>query len=722
MRLNARNSRLNKSTRILVSCLVIILGVGVLLVAGSASLSQETGACNCGASLSPQGSAQTVFYVATDGNDAWSGKIAAPNKSRTDGPFRTIRKAKDAIRGLKASDPLKEPVTVYIRGGIYRLTSPLVFTPEDSGTAQDPVTYAAYPGETPVISGGRSITGWQRVRNRKLLAQAGGDLWMARLPSVKEGKGYFRELFVDGHRRQRARLPATGFFQVDGNISKGQHATFRFHPGDIQPQWAEQPNVEVVALQDWAEFRMHILRVDEATHTVTLSATAAPSNHEKNARYWVENTIDALGAPGQWFLDRTHGILYYRPQPGENMHRVRVIAPVLGTLVSFEGRTGSGWVEHIRLRGLMFEYTDWSIKPGGYVDLQAAYDIPAAVKGMGVRSCSIERCTLAHLGGYAIALSGGPAQPFGLREGSKSNRVAGNDLYDLGAGGIKIGDPECSNSEAQTTDGNVVSNNHIHDIGKVFPAGVGVWVGESSDNTISHNEIDDTYYTGISVGWTWGYGPSGAAGNRIEFNDIDDIGRGLLSDMGCIYTLGVQPGTVEKNNLCHDVSRYLYGGWGIYTDEGSSDILIENNVVYRTEDAGFHQNYGANNIVRNNIFAYGRTSQIRRSHNEPHLSFTAENNIFYWNSGPLMAGIWTDNEYRFDHNLYFRTDGRPILFGKKTFAEWQAGGQDRHSLIADPLFPSPSNGDFALRPYSPAASIGFNPIDLSRVGPQSCCN
>lgn len=710
---------MKRSMLILLGCLAIFLSFEMPTIPWARNVARaKVRNCACSASARPQTAGQTVFYVATDGNDAWSGKMEKPNSGRTDGPFRTLERAQKAIRELKASGPLKEPVTVYIRGGRYDLTKPVVFTPEDSGTAHDPLTYAAYPGETPVVSGGREITGWKQVTDKKLVARAGGELWMAYLPAVKEGKWYFHELFVNGHRRPRARAPNTGFFHVDGKVSLGKQATFKFHPGDIQADWAAQGDVEVVVLQAWAELRMYIRNVDETSRTVTLSGTPAPSNREDNARYWVENTMDALDAPGEWYLDRQSGILYYRPEPGETINRVQVIAPALEQLVRFEGKGGAGWVENIRLCGLTLSYTDWSMGPNGYADLQAAYDIPAAVEGMGTRSCSIERCVLTHLGGYAVEFGGGPTQWWGIRQGSKRDRVVGNDMYDLGAGGVKIGDPKDPNGEGQATDGNVVSDNHIHDIGLVYPAAAGIWVGQSSDNTISHNEINDTYYTGISVGWTWGYGPTAAKGNLIEFNSIHDIGRGMLSDMGCIYTLGVQPGTVERNNLCHDVSRSRYGGWGLYTDEGSSDIVIENNVVYRTEDGGFHQHYGEANIVRNNIFAYGKEAQIRRSKLEPHISFTFEDNIVYWDHGPLFQGVWADNEYHFDHNLYYRTDGQPIRFGNWSFAEWQARGQDRHSLIADPLFVDPSQGDFSLQPGSPAASIGFKPIDLSRVGPR----
>jgi Right handed beta helix region len=328
-------------------------------------------------------------------------------------------------------------------------------------------------------------------------------------------------------------------------------------------------------------------------------------------------------------------------------------------------------------------------------------------RGKGVHSCTIERCRFAHLGGYAIALG----------EGSEENRILHNQMTDLGAGGVKIGDPKIPSSVPTQTSANQIAYNHIHDIGIVYPAAVGVWIGQSSNNIVARNEINDTFYTAISVGWTWGYGPTATKGNLVEFNSMHHIGRGMLSDMGCIYTLGVQPGTVERNNLCHDVSRYKYGGWGIYTDEGSSDIVIEKNIVYRCEDGGFHQHYGKANIVCNNIFALGGTAQLRRSKNENHLSFTFEHNIVYWDEGDLLDGTWADNNYRLDHNLYYSVGWLPIEFSKWSFRDWQKRGQDVHSLIANPLFADPEHGNFSLELGSPAVKVGFNAIDLSKVGP-----
>jgi parallel beta-helix repeat protein len=662
-----------------------------------------------------------VYYVSKEGNDAWSGTLASPNAARSDGPFLNVVAARDAIRKLRAKGAFDKPVFVYVRGGIYFLTGPLVFSPQDSGTPATPVVYAAYPGETPVLSGGRQIRDWAPATGKEVAMGSAHDLaadrraaiskWQVVLPEVKEGKWYFHQLFVNGQRRQRARSPNTGFFLVDGQLSADDPAQLKFHDNDIHPAWAQRGDVEVVLLSAWEDYRMFIRAVDATTHVATLSTKRTPWGSEKNARYWVENAVDALDAPGEWYLDRTIGQLLYIPLPGEDIKHSEVIAPHLWQLVRFEGSEETDQLVHdITLRSLVFSHTDWSIPPVGYLDMQAAYDIPAAVEMVGATNCSIEKCLFTHLGQYAVE----------IHRGAKKIRIVGNEMTDLGAGGVKIGDPKDPNYDAQATEGNVVSDNHIHDIGIVYPAAVGIWIGQSSGNTIAYNEIDHTFYTGISVGWTWGYGPTAARDNLIEFNNIHDIGRGMLSDMGCIYTLGVQPGTVERNNICHDVARYEhgYGGWGIYTDEGSSNILIENNLVYRAQDGGFHQHYGRENMVRNNIFAFGQTAQIRRTRAEPHLSFTFEHNIICWQAEPLLDGKWEDGHYQFENNLYFRTDGKPFQFANWSFEEWQKRGQDTHSLIADPLFVDAEHGDFRLSAASPALKVGFRTFEFGQAGPR----
>lgn len=472
---------------------------------------------------------KNVFFVSTLGNDRWSGRLDRPNATHTDGPFRTLVRARDAIRQLKSSGPLKSPVTVYLRGGIYYLNKPLVFTAHDSGTKEAPVVYEAYPGETPVLSGGSVVAGWHKGGGVAVALPARNHVWVADVPCVKDGQWYFHQLFVNSKRMVRARSPNRGFYYVNGLISATDPAHFRFYDRDIRPQWAKEGDVEIVALQNWEAMRMPIKSVDEASHEVTLAGRGRQYT-ERNARYWVENTLDALDAPGEWYLDRTTGRVYYYPTSSVAMPPAHVVASRLKQLILFEGNAAKGeLVSHIELRGLTFSFTDWSLPRTGYADLQAAYDIPAAVSGTGTRSYSIEICKFIHLGGYAVALG----------KGSQDDRIVGNEMTDLGAGGVKIGDPKIPAGEQLETRGNEITDNHIHNIGVVYPAAVGIWIGQSSNNIVAHNEINDTYYTAISVGWTWGYGPTAARGNLIEFNDLYDIGRGMLSDMGCICTLGV---------------------------------------------------------------------------------------------------------------------------------------------------------------------------------------
>jgi hypothetical protein len=313
-----------------------------------------------------------------------------------------------------------------------------------------------------------------------------------------------------------------------------------------------------------------------------------------------------------------------------------------------------------------------------------------------------------------------------LGRGCRDNRVTACTLTDLGAGGIKLGETAIRKSEADQASRNEVTDCRVTDGGHLFPSAVGVWIGQSADNKIHHNEIADFYYTALSVGWTWGYGPSLAKGNVIEHNDVHHIGKPshdphapILSDMAGIYTLGIQPGTVIRHNRFHDIAAIKYGGWGIYFDEGSSEIVAENNLVYRTTHGGFHQHYGRDNVFRNNILAFGRDAQIQRSRSEPHRSFTFERNIVYWAAGEPVVGSWDNCNVAFDRNVYWRADSNADFpMAKMSLEQWHQKGQDQHSLVADPGFANPAGDEFTLRPDSPALGAGFVPFELGGFGPR----
>jgi len=192
-----------------------------------------------------------------------------------------------------------------------------------------------------------------------------------------------------------------------------------------------------------------------------------------------------------------------------------------------------------------------------------------------------------------------------------------------------------------------------------------------------------------------------------------------MSDMGGVYTLGPSKGTTVNNNHIHHVYSYDYygrGGWGLYNDEGSSDIVMENNLVHHVKTGTYHQHYGRDNIIRNNILAYSMDGQIQRSRIEPHISFIFSRNIVLWKDSPLLGRAATDDKVTFHHNLYWRDGGKPVDFNGLTLEQWQAKGKGEGSLIADPMFRDPQNGDFRFRRGSPHRKIGFKPFDYTKAG------
>lgn len=653
------------------------------------------------------------FYVSPDGNDAWTGKLSKPNADKTDGPFATLTGARDAVRKLKAKGPLSKHIIIVLEKGTYRLNEPVVFTTEDSGSNKAPISYIGLPGNVPVLSGGVPITGWQKGE---------GNLWTTTVPGVKEGKWYFHSLWVNGKRCTRARSPNVDWYFAAGPVTeinsdpksdKNNAETKRglkYKDNDIQ-KWSNLDDAMVVFYHAWTASLHYIDSIDEANKIVRFTNSSYfPMGFWKEMRYYVENVREALDAPGEWYLDRKTGVLTYYPRPGEDMATAEVIAPKLESLVKIEGESAEGKkVENLNFDYVSFQHTDWHMDRDQPQDAQAGEFLKdAMVLLRHARKCLINHCEFAHTGGYAIW----------FERGSQKNVITQCHLHDLGAGGVRIGESALPKEPSEQTEQIGVHNCFIHDGGKVIQEGCGVFIQQSSNNEMTHNEICDLLYSGVSVGWSWGYAPSTAHDNKIEYNHIHHLGWGKLSDMGGIYTLGISPGTTLKNNLIHDVLAFTYGGWGLYTDEGSSGITMENNIVYRVKDGCFHQHYGKDNVLRNNILAYSFTDgQIRRSRPEEHQSFTFERNIVYFDRANLVLGDWSKGTFPFDYNCYFNASGKPLVFpGGLNFEQWQAKGQDKHSIVADPLFVDPQHGDFTLKPNSPALKLGFKPIDASEIG------
>ena len=683
-----------------------------------------------------------TYYVSPDGNDQWSGTLPEPNADETDGPFASISHAQQVIEVVRDSGRLPDAITVYVREGRYQLDDALRFSPSDSA----PVTYAAYPGEEPVLDGGRRITGWTTTEVH------GQEAWVVELPEVAKGEWYFQQLFVNGRRRPRPRLPKDGLYRVaevpgmelPASWGKGGYDRFRLEEGQMQ-SWKNLTDVEIVMFHFWIDERFPVAGFDEETEMIaTARKSQAPlveSHGEKMAPCVIENVFEAMTEPGEWYLDRPSGKLYYIPREGETPDNTEVYAPRILQLLKLEGcPQDNRYVEHLRFRGLRFEHTRCE-QPGpptedllapAFRDVgrsqhgryrgdraaagQGVSDVPGVIYMHGARNCAIENCRLANIGWYGIDLA----------DGCRGNRIVGNEIVDAGTGGVKINGASYDEANCLRTGNNRVTDNHIHELGRVFYSAIGVLSMHSYGNVISHNHIHDLYYSGISCGWVWGYRPSISRDNVIEKNHIHDLGQGLLSDMGGIYTLGVQPGTVLRGNLIHDVEKLNYGAWCIYPDEGSSHLLIENNVCYRTNGEIFHQHYGRENIVRNNIFAFGGESLTAHGRADlQHKAFSFERNVMITDGQPIFKGGYgaklDDRNLRSDLNVLWDIGGKPLSFtdGEQTvdLEGWRELGHDRHSLVMDPVCRDPENDDFALADDSPAiVEMGFQPIDISDVG------
>ena len=567
--------------------------------------------------------AMLTLYVASNGDDKQSGE--RPQPQADGGPLRTLaaaqRVARTALAARRAAS--SGDVRVVIAPGVYVLDEPLVFGPADSGLPGHPMVYQAAEPGTVVISGG------QRLAPSAAKAPRGeADFASPSADAAFWASG--PQLHVNGTRATLAREPneSADWFVGQPTAVPGEPNTAPGQDGNALGRQAFRASPEALAfvgrldatdraralvhiMQSWSSGRHRLIEPAPSTALRVSPPAIRPFLYfGPSQRYYIETVTAALDRPGEWI--GTPGGVRYLMRAGETAPPVAIL-PKLEQLVVIRGAGIDGpFVQNLELRDLGFAHTRAVTSAAGWVDIQAAIDVGAAIQVDFARNIVVRGCHIDATGGYGVW----------LREGVRDSKVADCTMRDLGAGAVKLGLPKIPTGDSgpTATGANTVTGNRISETGRHYPGAVAIWMGAGYDTEISRNTIFDTTYTGISMGWQWGYGPSASGRNRIVGNALLDIGGGELADLGGIYTLGRSPGTVITDNFIRDVRGYRNqgsGAWGIYNDEGSSDMRVENNVVVGTDSGGYHLHYGRNLLVQGNLFALGDEGEIQVTRSDP---------------------------------------------------------------------------------------------------------
>jgi len=672
------------------------------------------------------------LFVAPNGNDAADGSEQAP--------LASLEAARNRLRALKKTGLLKGGATVFVRGGTYSLTNAFVLASEDGGTSNAPVVYRAYRDEKPILSGTRIVSGLTPYRRNILKT----DLAPQGLKGIA-----FRQLFFNRTKQILARYPNVdpanpyggGYAYVDGPLKPSWSMyhdetndcanAFPYREEDART-WAhpETGEVNLFPRYNWMNGIFPIASVDRNARMIHLTHSVGYKAIRPYDRYYVQNLMEELDTPGEWFLDRTTWTLYFWPPGPVRTDSVRV--PVTDNLVRIAD--GTAW---ITFQGFTLEGCD----------------------GAGVYVTKADHCLIAgntlrnvagRFGPAAIEISGG----YGCG-------AVGNDISDAENGGIRISGGD---TKTLAPGGHYADNNYIHHIGRENGHSCGIWLS-GAGLRVSHNLIHDITRCGV-----FGGGPNCV----IEYNRIRHVNL-ETEDTGGRYGGGMWHirGEIIRYNFVTDTLGYGRRddrwtspcfSWGIYLDDDQSYAQVYGNIAARTTSGGCHIHAGRNNIVFNNIFVDSSGPQIQFSGHDPKSPLVAGRlkefaeimkNPAYRAAYPDLAAtdtntVWHMAENKTHGNIVYYTDPKARLYGishvpadpfeqnmvnanliwhggqalkidrngkSLGWDEWRKAGFDTGSVVADPLFVDPAHDDYRLKPESPALRMGFTPIPVDRIGP-----
>ncbi len=642
------------------------------------------------------------LYVAPNGNDAWSGRL--PEAKNGDGPFATLERARDEIRKLKQGGPLPEGgVTVELRGGLYERERTFELTADDSGTEAAPIVYRARKGETVRLSGGKRVTNFRPVSDPAILARLEpparskvlqADLRASGLTDLGEvvASGKRLELFFQDKPMTLARWPNEGFVKIVDVVggsprnvrgTKGDNIGKFTYEGDRPKRWTAENDLWLHGywFWDWSDQREKVASIDTEKRVISLVPPYHHYGYRKGQWYYAFNALAELDRPGEWYLDRQSGLLYFWPP--EPIKEGAAVVSVLPTLVTMKDTS------HVTLRGLILEAARGT-----------------AVSIAGGTANRVVGCTLRNLGGWAVRLSGGTA-----------GGVVGCDIYETGGGGVALSGGD---RKTLTPARLYAENNHIHHYGRwdrMYRAAISLHgVGLRA----AHNLLDNAPHQAISFG-----------GNDhvIEFNEIHSVCY-ESNDAGAIYAGRdwTMRGTVIRHNYMHDIYGFRGRGCvGVYLDDMFCGTNIYGNVFYKVTRPAFIGG-GRDNIIENNIFvdcprtihidarAMGWASGSVNTTMKKRLLAMPYKNTLWSSRYPRLVNILEDEPAAPKGNIVARN----VCWGG-TWQDVQAKARpyvtfEDNLVDEDPHFVDAEHLNFQLKDDSPAYKLGFKRLPIEQIG------
>lgn len=541
--------------------------------------------------------------------DAAAGIHVAPpplgNDTHTGGPadpLATPHAARDKARRLIAQG-LSQPLDIIFAAGIYPFDAPLELRPEDSGSAEFPITWKSAPGAKVVWSGGVAIP------NKWSMGDDG--VWQVELQGIGPDKWDFRQLFVDGKRATRARFPNAGAPNPFLYATGGDIDHLIIDPSLVKECWGRARDAQLNVVPQWRFFNQWntVTKVDTRTGRIDIADSERHAKITQGSWFWIEGVREELDQPGEWFFDRETRRLYYMPSPGVDPNTLEVIAPSLNRLVNAVGDVNAGThVQHVRFDGIEFRHTTFTL---GHIEARVHTD--TAVMFENTLDCSVRNCLFENIGGYALW----------LHLDSRRNQFDRNTVRDSGGGGVLMTGARFSymdNSRIYTPGDaaakvapilNEITNNTVEHCGKIRYYGGGVHLDSrpfamsmEPGNLISHNHFNDLSRNGIFAFRNQG-------GNIVEYNHIHNAMQTTI-DGACIHFATMNHLNAPNfilNNWLHDAWGYEQKpdgqpvrklGNGIFLDWDTSNTTARDNWVYNTVGGAIKPIWANQNLVIEN--------------------------------------------------------------------------------------------------------------------------